>query len=128
MRRVPFTAGFLLEIELAIVLSWLFEVDGTHEIPIHASYTKDQADRGKAQYAQNSRKCHTQNLKGNCQAEELSGWRYVCSATGIAPPLVGSSFLRRWHSVADLYLKIKATQPALYIAGLSTSEYFDIVA
>jgi hypothetical protein len=35
---------------------------------------------------------------------------------------------QRWDTVADLYNKIRTTQPAYDVAGLSTNEYVDIVA
>ena len=51
-------------------------------------------------------------LKGKCAAEELSSAAYVCGATGNAPPLVGASFMKRFHSVGDLYSRVKWTMPA----------------
>ena len=35
---------------------------------------------------------------------------------------------QRWDTVADLYNKVRTTQPAYDVAGLSTQEYLDIVA
>src|SRR5579872_1750749 len=87
----------------------------------HASYTKDQADRGKALYDQNCSKCHAATLKGNCPAEDVSSAAYVCSAAGSAPPLVGPSFLKRWYTVADLYGRVQWTMPLAKVNTLSPS-------
>lgn len=93
-----------------------------------ASYSKDQADSGKALYTQNCSKCHLENLKGNCPAEDVTSTGYVCSATGSAPPLVGASFLKRWYSVADLYGRVKWTMPLNKVNSLSVSDNLKIVA
>src|SRR6266550_23460 len=68
-----------------------------------AFYNKDQAEHGRVLYGQNCRKCHLDNLKGICPAENLAESSYVCSTRGTAPPLIGSGFMRRFYTVGDLY-------------------------
>jgi cytochrome c len=96
--------------------------------PSHASYGKSQADRGKALYAQDCSKCHMENLKGNCPAENLSSTSYVCGAEGSAPPLVGPSFMQRFYSVGDLYSRVKWTMPSDQGNTLSSADNLNIVA
>jgi len=91
------------------------------------SYTKAQADRGKAVYGQSCSSCHLDNLKGKCD-ENLSSTTYVCGATGNAPPLVGSSFTKRFYSVGDLYSRVKWTMPANRHTSLSNEDYLSVVA
>jgi cytochrome c2 len=95
---------------------------------VHASYTKNQAESGKALYVKDCSKCHKEDLKGNCPGEDLSSTRYVCSATDSAPPLVGPSFLKRWYSVADLYGRVQWTMPTTKLNSISVSDNLKIVA
>ncbi|HYT22468.1 MAG TPA: family 16 glycoside hydrolase [Candidatus Polarisedimenticolia bacterium] len=119
----------------ALVLTSMMAMLAGHSQPIsppkgslHASFSKDQAERGKALYEQNCSKCHREDLKGNCPAENISGAAYVCSAPGSAPPLVGPSFLKRWYSVADLYGRVQWTMPTTKVNSLSESDNLNIVA
>jgi mono/diheme cytochrome c family protein len=61
-------------------------------------YTLQQASRGKALYAARCVSCHGRNLRGSL----------------MAPPLVGTRFLRDWtpFSLGELFHKILATMPA----------------
>lgn len=93
-----------------------------------ASYTAAQAERGKVVYGQVCATCHLANLKGKCSAEELSSASYVCGATGNAPPLVGASFMKRFHSVGDLYSRVKWTMPPDKQNSLSAADYLSVVA
>jgi mono/diheme cytochrome c family protein len=99
---------------------------GSNESP--AAYSKSQADRGRALYGQYCSTCHLESLKGNCAAEDLSSTTYVCGATGSAPPLVGAAFMQRFHSVGDLYSRVKWTMPADRQNSLSTQDYLSVVA
>jgi len=92
------------------------------------SYTAAQAERGKVVYGQACATCHLANLKGKCSAEELSSASYVCGATGNAPPLVGASFMKRFHSVGDLYSRVKWTMPPDKQNSLSAADYLSVVA
>src|SRR5579863_311037 len=102
MRRFLASGAFVLIIVLAGYSQPTSPVNGS----LHASYSKGQAASGKALYEKNCSSCHRQDLKGNCPAENLTDTAYVCSATGSAPPLVGTLFLKRWYSVADLYGRV----------------------
>lgn len=94
----------------------------------HVTYSADQATRGKALYAQYCSKCHMENLKGSCPAENLSSTAYVCAAPGSAPPLVEASFMQRFYSVSDLYARVKWTMPANKVNSLSIADNLRIVA
>ena len=92
------------------------------------SYGKDQADRGKAIYSQYCSKCHLDNLKGNCPAEDLSTTSYICAAPGNAPALIGGSFMQRFYSVGDVYSRVKWTMPADKPNSLSVEDNLSLVA
>ena len=93
-----------------------------------ASYSKDQAGQGKVLYAQFCAKCHMENLKGNCPAEDLSSTAYVCATPGSAPPLAGPSFQQRFYSVGDLYARVKWTMPANKVNSLNVTDNLKIIA
>src|SRR5882672_7194391 len=90
--------------------------------------SKDQVDRGKLLYSRTCSKCHLDNLRGNCPAENLSSTSYICAAAGSAPPLVGASFIQRFYSAADLYSRVKWTMPADRVNSLSVEDNQNIVA
>jgi cytochrome c5 len=92
-----------------------------------ASYSKAQADRGKAVYAQYCSTCHLESLKGSC-TEDVSSPTYVCGATGSAPPLVGTSFMKRFYSVGDLYSRVRWTMPSPGENRLSAEDNLAVVA
>ena len=95
----------------------------------HAFYSAQQAQRGKALYAQHCSTCHLPTLKGNCPGEDVRpDSRYVCAAPGSAPPLVGDAFMRRWYSVGDLYARVRWSMPAGNVGGLSANENLAVVA
>ena len=60
-------------------------------------YTASQATRGELEYAAACTLCHLEDLTGD----------------GVAPTLVGATFLERWddQSVNDLYATMRSTMP-----------------
>src|SRR2546421_9269608 len=92
------------------------------------SYGKNQADMGRLLYSRNCSRCHLENLRGTCPAENLSSTSYICAAAGSAPPLVGTSFIQRFYSVGDLYSRVKWTMPANRVNSLSAEDNQNIVA
>jgi len=104
-----------------------------------AYYTENQAERGKAYFYAACGVCHTADPKspyGTMDPSTGLGWhRGPVNSYGL---FVGDAWLasasgvpgrpQRWDTVADLYNKIRTTQPAYDVAGLSTQEYLDIVA
>jgi mono/diheme cytochrome c family protein len=94
-----------------------------------ASYSAEQAQRGKALYSTNCSTCHLENLKGNCPGEAVApNSRYVCTGRGNAPPLVGDAFMQRWYSVGDLYARVRWSMPAGNVGGLSANDNLAIIA
>lgn len=77
-------------------------------------YTKEQARRGEAIYAEECARCHAQNLAGG----ETS------------PPLVGETFLKHWtgKTAGALYENLRKTMPSDDPGSLSTRQYADLVA
>ncbi len=77
-------------------------------------YTKDQAGRGQARYAQVCSGCHQSDLSGSDQA----------------PSLAGGDFLDRWNdqSVADLADRIRTSMPADDVGSLDVQSAADITA
>lgn len=77
-------------------------------------YTKEQAQRGQAAYAQECMKCHAENLSGGEDA----------------PALAGDEFRQRWNakSIGALFESIRKTMPSDDPGNLSTRQYADIVA
>ncbi len=104
-----------------------------------AYYTEGQAERGKSYFYAACGVCHTVDPKSQYGTMETStglGWhRGPVNSYGL---FVGDAWLasasgvpgrpQRWDTVADLYNKVRTTQPAYDVAGLSTQEYLDIVA
>jgi cytochrome c5 len=94
-----------------------------------ASYSADQAKRGKVLYSQNCSKCHLESLKGNCPGETVStSSPYVCATRGSAPPLVGEAFLQRWYSAGDLYARVRWSMPGDNSGGLSADDNLAIIS
>ena len=96
--------------------------------PSGGYYSLDQARRGKDVYAKNCSSCHLDTLKGDCPGENLNEPTYVCSKVGSAPPIIGATFMQRFATVGDLYSRVKWTQPADNVAGLSTAANLDVTA
>jgi mono/diheme cytochrome c family protein len=104
-----------------------------------AYYTEAQAERGKAYFYSACGVCHTADPKSQYGTMETStglGWhRGSANSYGL---FVGDAWLasasgipgrpQRWDTVADLYNKVRTTQPAYDVAGLSTQEYLDVIA
>lgn len=79
-----------------------------------AFYSRQQALRGKALYAEHCGRCHLEDLAG----------------AGPALPLAGGSFMSRWQnqSVYDLYARVRTTMPQDRPGSLSDQMNIDIVA
>ena len=77
-------------------------------------YTADQADRGKAVYADQCASCHGATLAGG----------------DVAPPLSGSAFLNNWNntSAGDLFDRISTTMPQSAPGSLSGKQVSDVEA
>jgi S-disulfanyl-L-cysteine oxidoreductase SoxD len=77
-------------------------------------YSDAQAERGKAQYAENCATCHAGNLQG----------------TDEGPGLVGEGFLSQWIdlSVNDLFERTRVSMPQDRPGQLSRVAYADIIA
>lgn len=77
-------------------------------------YTSDQAERGKAAYAEQCAACHGASLAG----------------VDMAPPLTGSAFLNNWNSTSagDLFDRIHSTMPLNNPGSLSAKTTSDIEA
>ena len=77
-------------------------------------YTKEQAGRGQAKYAQVCSNCHQAYLTGSDQA----------------PALAGGDFLDRWdgQSVGDLADRIRTTMPLDDVGSLNIQLSADITA
>jgi mono/diheme cytochrome c family protein len=77
-------------------------------------YTKTQAVRGQAVYAEECMKCHGENLGGG------EG----------GPPLAGKEFLEKWNgkTAGNLFAVMRKTMPSDDPGNLSTRQYSDLVA
>ena len=82
-----------------------------------AVYTKEQAERGKAAYAETCSYCHGPGLAGT----EVAGEQ--------APELKGVYFILRWSgSLSDLFIKIDDYMPKDDPGSVSSAETADIIA
>ena len=106
----------------------------------HAYYTEAQAERGKGYFYGSCGFCHTADptswKTATMDRSTGLGWHrgpvnsyslfasdtWLSSASGIP------GRPQRWSSVADLYNKIRTTQPAYDVAGLSNQAYLDMIA
>ena len=77
-------------------------------------YTAEQAERGKAIYAEQCASCHGATLAGG----------------DVAPPLSGSAFLNNWNntSAGDLFDRISTTMPQSAPGSLSGKQVSDVEA
>lgn len=77
-------------------------------------YTKEQAARGAALYAQECASCHGLTLNGG----------------EMAPPLTGGEFTSNWNGLAvgDLFDRIRTTMPADAPGRLNREKTADILA
>ena len=77
-------------------------------------YTEEQANRGKAMYAQECASCHGSELTGG----------------EMAPPLAGGEFLAGWDglTVGDLFERIRISMPQNAPGSLSGQQNADILA
>jgi mono/diheme cytochrome c family protein len=77
-------------------------------------FTKAQAARGQAVYAEECLKCHAENLGGG------EG----------GPPLAGKEFLEKWNgkTAGNLFAVIRKSMPSDDPGNLSNRQYSDLVA
>ena len=77
-------------------------------------YTQEQAERGKAAYAEQCASCHGTGLTGGQET----------------PALAGGTFLAKWQnrSVNELFESIRVSMPADRPGSLSLQKYSDILA
>src|SRR5438270_377229 len=77
-------------------------------------YTQEQANRGKAAYAEQRAACHGAALGGGHEA----------------PALTGNTFLAHWHdhSVGDLFDSVRVSMPPDRPGSLSRQKNSDILA
>lgn len=77
-------------------------------------YTAEQAERGKALYAEQCASCHGDNLEGS----------------GPMPPLAGPDFQTNWSTktVGELFEKTHSTMPATAPGTLTPDQTADILA
>lgn len=77
-------------------------------------YTAEQAEHGKAVYAEQCASCHGATLAGG----------------DVAPPLSGSAFLNNWNntSAGDLFERISSTMPQSAPGSLSGKQVSDVEA
>jgi mono/diheme cytochrome c family protein len=106
----------------------------------HAYYTEAQAERGKGYFYGSCAFCHTAD-PGTWKSTTMDrstglGWHrgpvnsyslfatdaWLSSTSGIP------GRPQRWSTVAELYNKIRTTQPAYDVAGLSNQAYLDMIA
>lgn len=111
----------------AVVLTITFTVyaqsSRTANTASRASYSAEQARRGKVLYGQHCSKCHLDTLQGKCSGENVSvGSPYVCATRGDAAPLVGDAFMSRWYSVGDLYARVRWSMPGDNVGGLTAAD------
>jgi len=79
--------------------------------PRHASYTVEQAERGRFAYIQHCAECHGGELEGQ-----------------FGPALAGPSGAIQYHSGAELYAYVSTQMPSGNAGALPPSEYLDITA
>jgi mono/diheme cytochrome c family protein len=95
----PFAVTFALAASLAVAA------------PRHASYTADQAARGRLEYIQNCGECHGGDLGGQ-----------------FGPALAGPNGRAQYESGASVYAYTIAHMPNGNAGALPQAEYLDIMA
>jgi quinoprotein glucose dehydrogenase len=77
-------------------------------------FSKEQAERGAAQFKQSCSECHGNDLAGD----------------GFAPALSGGDFMGNWTdlSVGDLFERIRVSMPPSGPSGVTPAQKADIVA
>jgi S-disulfanyl-L-cysteine oxidoreductase SoxD len=77
-------------------------------------YSREQAERGKAQYLESCASCHSKDLRGD----------------NTAPSLVEESFAFQWNdtTVGELFTRIRTLMPSDRPNSLSPQRYRDVVA
>jgi mono/diheme cytochrome c family protein len=90
--------------------------------PPQATYSQQQATRGKALFAAHCASCHTADPAKPVETDY---------PMRLPIALSGELFLQKWRTVGDLYSKVSKSMPIdtkVGIAGLKDDEYADIVA
>jgi mono/diheme cytochrome c family protein len=77
-------------------------------------YSREQSNRGKAQYEAHCAVCHGATLNGSDTAPELNGGTFVANWDGL--------------SVGDLFTRIRTTMPANDPGSLSDEVVTDVIA
>lgn len=110
---LPAIIGALLAAQLAGGASAAVAGGGEGASP-SGFYTREQALRGKALYAEHCSRCHLEDLAGG----------------GPILPLAGDGFMSRWQnqSVYDLYVRVRITMPQDRPGTLNDRIVVDIVA
>ncbi len=114
MRRVfgCFVGGVSLAVLIlaAVVCS---QAEGARSV-LQGAFTKEQAERGKAQYFAACASCHGVSMQGD----------------GDIPELVGKSFLKRWgdQPVSALFTFATTQMPIGRPGSLGAQGYADVVA
>jgi cytochrome c len=108
-------------IGVLVTLACVASVSAARTSSAAGVYTKAQAERGLAVYADHCLRCHGEDLE-----TARGGTEY-----GIpSPPLAGRQFLLRWDSkgVDELFGLIQRTMPRNSADRLTAEQYADVVA
>lgn len=112
--RIHVWGSAALGAALLVLGGAIAHAQGTEKTVWNGVYTADQADRGKAAYAEQCAACHGPTLGG----------------IDVAPPLSGSAFLGNWNntSAGDLFARIHDTMPLNNPGSLGAKTVSDIEA
>jgi quinoprotein glucose dehydrogenase len=104
----------MLKTTITLVVLLLAQGTTTTKSVSDGVYTKEQAGRGQAKYAQVCSNCHQSDLSGSDQA----------------PGLAGGDFLDRWdgQSVGDLADRIRTSMPLDDVGSLNVQLSADLAA
>jgi quinoprotein glucose dehydrogenase len=104
----------MLKTTITMVVLLLVQGTTTTKSVSDGVYTKEQAGRGQAKYAQVCSNCHQSDLSGSDQA----------------PGLAGGDFLDRWdgQSVGDLADRIRTSMPLDDVGSLNVQLSADLTA
>jgi mono/diheme cytochrome c family protein len=104
----------MLKTTITMVVLLLVQGTTTTKSVSDGVYTKEQAGRGQAKYAQVCSNCHQSDLSGSDQA----------------PGLAGGDFLDRWdgQSVGDLADRIRTSMPLDDVGSLNVQLSADLAA
>jgi mono/diheme cytochrome c family protein len=111
----------LVAVAIALAILWLMSASPraqeTGKSPRSAwegVYTKDQAKRGEALYAEHCSSCHNADLTGNDEAA----------------PLAGAAFMSNWDglSIGDLSERVRISMPPNRLGKLTRQQIVDILS